>query len=65
LRHSVGALFALKRKKMFEAEILKLLGARITLDSQINALESAAVNIETLKAMNAGAKAMKQVRGNM
>jgi charged multivesicular body protein 4 len=50
---------------MFEAEILKLQGARITLDSQINALESAAVNIETLKAMNAGAKAMKQVRGNM
>jgi charged multivesicular body protein 4 len=61
----VGALFALKRKKMFESEIMKLQGARITLDSQINALESAAVNIETLKAMNAGAKAMKQVRGNM
>ena len=60
-----GALFALKRKKMYEAEVSKLQGARITLDSQILALESAAVNLETFKAMKAGAGAMKNMRGNI
>jgi charged multivesicular body protein 4A/B len=60
-----GALFALKRKKMYESEISKLQGARITLDSQILALESAAVNLETFKAMKAGANSMRQMRGNI
>lgn len=60
-----GALFALKRKKMYEAEVSKLQGARITLDSQILALESAAVNIETFKAMKSGASAMKGLRGDI
>lgn len=60
-----GALFALKRKKMYEAEVAKLQGARITLDSQILALESAAVNIETFRAMRSGANAMKGIRGNI
>jgi charged multivesicular body protein 4 len=60
-----GALFALKRKKMYESEIAKLQGARITLDSQILALESAAVNIETFRAMKAGAGAMKGMRGDI
>ncbi len=50
---------------MYEAEVLKLQGARITMDSQIMALESASVNIETFKAMQNGANAMKQIRGNM
>lgn len=60
-----GALFALKRKKLYEAEINKLQGARITLDSQILSLESAAVNLETFKAMKSGANAMKAMRGNI
>ncbi len=34
-----GALFALKRKKMYEGEVNKLNGARMTLESQVNALE--------------------------
>lgn len=60
-----GALFALKRKKLYEVEINKLQGARITLDSQILSLESAAVNLETFKAMKAGANAMKGMRGDI
>jgi charged multivesicular body protein 4 len=60
-----GALFALKRKKMYESEVAKLQGARITLDSQILALESAAVNVETFRAMKAGAGAMKNMRGDI
>jgi len=50
---------------MYENEVSKLQGARITLDSQILALESAAVNLETFKAMQAGAGAMKNMRGNI
>lgn len=60
-----GALFALKRKKMYENEVSKLQGAQITLDTQILALENATVNIETFKAMKAGANAMKSVRGQI
>ena len=61
----LGALIALKRKKMYEKEVEKLQGSRITLDSQIMALQSASVNIETFKAMQHGANAMKTIRGNM
>jgi hypothetical protein len=35
------------------------------MDSQIMALESATVNIETFKAMQQGAQAMRAIRGNM
>eukprot|EP01031_Cornospumella_fuschlensis_P035445 gene35445-42963_t len=60
-----GALFALKRKKLYEAEVAKLQGARITMETQILSLESASVNIETFKAMKTGANAMKAMRGDI
>lgn len=60
-----GALFALKRKKMYENEVTKLQGARITMDAQIMALESATVNIQTFQAMQSGASAMKNIRGKI
>lgn len=60
-----GALFCLKRKKLYEQEVSKLQGARITLENQALALESASVNIEVFKTVEAGTKAMKQVRGNI
>ena len=50
---------------MYEGEVAKLQGARITMDQQIMALESASVNIETFKALQSGAQAMKAVRGNI
>lgn len=50
---------------MYEGEVMKLQGSKITLDSQIMSLESASVNIETFKIMKAGADAMKGVRGNL
>lgn len=40
-------------------------GARVTLECQSLALESAAVNIETFRAVEGGAKAMKSLRGNI
>jgi len=60
-----GAMFALKRKKMYEAEVSKLEGARISLESQISALESANVNMSVFRAMAQGAKTMKKMRGDM
>jgi charged multivesicular body protein 4 len=60
-----GALFCLKRKKMYEGEVAKLQGARLTMENQIAALESAAVNIETFKAMKAAQIAMKAQRGDI
>ncbi|TYZ57279.1 hypothetical protein PybrP1_007543, partial [[Pythium] brassicae (nom. inval.)] len=60
-----GAIFALKRKKMFEAEIEKLQGARMTLETQVMTLESAHVNMETFQALRSGANQMKAIHGQM
>lgn len=57
-----GALFAMKRKKMYEAEIDKIENVKMTLETQVMNLESAAQNAETFKAMKSGTDAMKQVR---
>jgi len=60
-----GAIFALKRKKMYEAEIEKLQGARMTLETQVMTLESAHVNMETFNALRSGADQMKAIHGQM
>lgn len=57
-----GALFAMKRKKMYEGEIEKIENVKMTLETQVMNLESAAQNAETFKAMKSGTDAMKQVR---
>lgn len=57
-----GALFAMKRKKMYEAEIEKIENVKMTLETQVMNLESAAQNAETFKAMKSGTDAMKAVR---
>lgn len=56
-----GALFCLKRKKMFESEINKIQGARMTLEQQILTLESATVNMEVVKGMQSGVDTMKRM----
>mmetsp|Transcript_6978 Transcript_6978/g.7323 ORF Transcript_6978/g.7323 Transcript_6978/m.7323 type:complete len:231 (+) Transcript_6978:27-719(+) len=60
-----GAIFALKKMKMYEGEVNKLQGARMTLETQIASLEGAAINVEVFKAMQSGASAMKQIRGDL
>lgn len=60
-----GALFCLKRKKMYEAEVIKIQGAQMTLTQQIMSLESATINMEVFKGMKTGANAMKQIHGQM
>ena len=57
-----GALFSMKRKKMFEQEMDKIQNVKMTLETQVINLESAAQNAETFKAMEAGSKTMKKIR---
>lgn len=52
----------MKRKKLFEAEIDKIQNVKMTLETQVISLESAAQNAETFKAMEAGSKTMKKIR---
>jgi len=57
-----GALFLMKRKKMYQAEIEKLDNVRMTLETQAIQLEAAAHNQDTVKAMQTGNSAMKRLR---
>lgn len=57
-----GALFSLKRKKLYEAELDKIANIKMTLETQVMNLESAAQNAETFKAMQAGKVAMSAIR---
>ncbi|KAF9366940.1 MAG: Snf7 family [Benniella sp.] len=59
------ALMALKRKKQYEGQVEKISGQRLTIETQVMAIESANVNLETMKAMRAGAEAMKTIHGAM
>jgi len=59
-----GALFSLKRKKMYEAELDKIGNIKMTLETQVMNLESAAQNAETFMVMNQGKNAMADIRVN-
>jgi len=60
-----GALFAMKRKKMYEAEADKIQNVKMTLETQVINLESAAQNAETFKAMQSGTQTMKKIRNEV
>lgn len=60
-----GALFSMKRKKLYEAEIDKIENVKMTLETQVINLESAAQNAETFKAMQAGTNTMKKIRNEV
>ncbi len=55
----------LKRKKTYEAQIEKLAGARMTIETQVMTLEGANVNLDALTAMKMGATAMKSIHKDM
>eukprot|EP00956_Cyclotella_meneghiniana_P010900 scaffold15236_cov75-Cyclotella_meneghiniana.AAC.11 len=57
-----GALFKLKQKKLYEQEIDKIQNIKMTLETQVMNLESAAQNAETFKAMQSGKQAMTEIR---
>merc|ERR1719273_2449091 len=57
-----GAMFALKRKKLYESELDKIQNVKMTLETQVMNLESATQNADTFVAMKQGTNAMKQIR---
>jgi len=56
-----GATAALRRKKALETQRDQLDGTRLTLETQLNALESANFNARTFAALSNSQKALKQV----
>jgi len=60
-----AALMCLKRKKTYEAQIEKLAGARMTIETQVMTLEGANVNLEAMNAMKMGAASMKTIHRDM
>ncbi len=61
----VAAKAALKRKKAHEHSLDQTQAQIGTLESQINAIESANINRETLAAMERAGEAMKQIHGKL
>lgn len=57
-----GALNALKRKKLYQAELDKIANIKLTLETQAFHIESAAYNQETVQAMKSGQTTMGRLR---
>ena len=56
---------ALRQKKAYENELDRIAGTRMTLETQVNAIESANMNLETMTAMRKGADALKTIHGSL
>ncbi|KAK3360049.1 Snf7-domain-containing protein [Lasiosphaeria hispida] len=63
--NKTAAKSALRRKKQHEHSLDQTLGQIGTLEQQINAIESANINRETLAAMERAGEAMKQIHGKL
>jgi len=59
------AMMALKRKKAYQAQINNLSQARLTLDTQITAIEGATTNTHALNSMIEGARTLRALNRNM
>ena len=60
-----GATQALRQKKMHEADLERLGNQKMQLEVQINTLEGANMNQETMQAMKKGADALKTIHKGM
>ncbi|BGO89019.1 hypothetical protein NBRC10512_008210 [Rhodotorula toruloides] len=56
---------ALRQKKLYEQELESIAGRKMTLTTQVNAIESANMNKETLEAMKQGAEVLKNMKLNV
>jgi len=63
--NKAASLAALKRKKLLESELEKLQGTKFQLEMNVNTLESAKMNQETMAAMKKAADALKHIHGNL
>lgn len=61
----IAALMCLKRKKTYEVQVEKLMGARMTIEQQVMTLEGANVSLEAMNAMKMGAASMKTIHNDM
>ncbi|KAF8897489.1 Snf7-domain-containing protein [Infundibulicybe gibba] len=61
--NKTAATAALRRKKASEQELDRLSGTRLQLEMQVNTLESANLNAETMVAMKKAADALKVIHG--
>eukprot|EP00833_Pecoramyces_ruminatium_P009378 jgi/Orpsp1_1/1183410/evm.model.c7180000085081.1 len=59
------AIAALKRKRAYNNEIEKMMGSRMTIETQIMTIENANTNLQTLNAMKQGANALSNIHGKM
>jgi charged multivesicular body protein 4 len=64
-RSSLAALLALKRKKLYEQQIEKIEGTRMTIETQVLAIEETSVNVEAMAAIRSGAQTMQQLHQSM
>ena len=62
---AIAAQAALRQKKVYENELDRLAGTRMTLETQVNAIENANMNLETMRAMQRGSAALKGIHGSM
>ncbi|ANZ73964.1 BA75_01052T0 [Komagataella pastoris] len=63
-KNKTAAKTALKKKKTYEVQLVKILAQIDSLETQLTSIENANLNLETMKAMKQGAKAMKQIHGD-
>ena len=61
----VAATAALRRKKASEVELDRLAGTRLQLETQVNTLESANLNVETMAVMSKATTALKTIHGTL
>lgn len=59
------ALAALRQKQAYESELGRIAGTRLTLEHQVNAIETANLNAETMVAMKKGSEALKGIHGSL
>lgn len=65
MRFISAAQAALRQKKAYENELDRIAGTRMTLETQVNAIESANMNLETMTAMRRGADALRNIHGSL
>ncbi|ODV91342.1 hypothetical protein CANCADRAFT_122848 [Tortispora caseinolytica NRRL Y-17796] len=63
--NKVAAKNALRKKKTYETHLERVTAQIMQVQAQSDAIENANLNYETMKVMQEGAKAMKQIHGNM
>ncbi|KIK98738.1 hypothetical protein PAXRUDRAFT_30963 [Paxillus rubicundulus Ve08.2h10] len=63
--NKAAATQALRRKKQSETDMERLGGQRLQLEQQINTLEAANLNLETMQVMKKASDALAHIHGNM